>query len=30
VPDEIWDEAAPHYDELAPATLIIQIAMINV
>ena len=30
VPDEIWDEAARHYDELALATLILQIALINV
>jgi AhpD family alkylhydroperoxidase len=30
VPDEIWDEAARHYDETALAALIIEIAMINV
>ncbi len=30
VPDEIWDEAARHYDEPALAALIIQIALINV
>lgn len=30
VPDEIWDEAARHYDEKALAALIIAIAMINV
>lgn len=30
VPDEIWDEAARHYDEPALAALIIAIAMINV
>ena len=30
VPDEIWDEAAQHYDEKALATLLIAIANINV
>src|SRR3989441_6299518 len=30
VPDEIWDEAARHYDEPALAALIIAIATINV
>jgi len=30
VPDEIWDEAAQHYDESALAALIISIATINV
>ncbi len=30
VPDEIWDEAARHYDEPALAALIISIALINV
>jgi AhpD family alkylhydroperoxidase len=30
VPDEIWDEAARHYDETALAALIIEIAAINV
>ena len=30
VPDEIWDEAARHYDEPALAALVIQIALINV
>ncbi len=30
VPDEIWDEAARHYDEPALATLVLSIAMINV
>jgi alkylhydroperoxidase family enzyme len=30
VPDEIWDEAARHYDEPALAALIIAIANINV
>lgn len=30
VPDEIWDEAARHYDERALAALIIAIATINV
>ncbi|MDK1388664.1 carboxymuconolactone decarboxylase family protein [Sinorhizobium sp. 8-89] len=29
VPDEIWDEAAKHYDEQALAALIIQISLIN-
>ena len=30
VPDEVWDEAARHYDEPARAALIVQIALINV
>jgi AhpD family alkylhydroperoxidase len=30
VPDEIWKEAAGHYDEPALATLLIQIGLINV
>ena len=30
VPDEIWDEAARHYDEPALAALLLQIALINV
>jgi len=30
VPDEIWDEAARHYDEQALAALLIAIASINV
>ncbi len=30
VPDEIWDEAARHYDEPALASLILYIAMTNV
>jgi AhpD family alkylhydroperoxidase len=30
VPDEIWNEAARHYDERALATLVIAIATINV
>jgi alkylhydroperoxidase family enzyme len=30
VPDEIWDEAAWHYDEKALAALVIEIALINV
>ena len=29
VPDEIWDEAARHYDEQALASLVIAIALIN-
>jgi AhpD family alkylhydroperoxidase len=29
VPDEIWDEAARHYDEKALATLVLSIAGIN-
>lgn len=29
VPDEIWDEAARHYDEPALAALIVSIALIN-
>ena len=29
VPDEIWNEAARHYDELALAQLVLSIAMIN-
>ena len=30
VPDEIWDEAARHYDEQALAALILKIAVTNV
>ena len=30
VPDEVWDEAARHYDEQARAALIIAIATVNV
>src|SRR6266404_4357216 len=30
VPDEIWDEAARHFDEKALAALVIEIALINV
>ena len=30
VPDQIWNEAARHYDEAARAALILQIAQINV
>jgi alkylhydroperoxidase family enzyme len=30
VPDEIWDEAARHYDEQALAALILSIATTNV
>jgi AhpD family alkylhydroperoxidase len=30
VPDEIWDEAARHYDEKVLAALVIEIALINV
>ena len=30
VPDEVWDEAARHYDEPALAALILSIAQINV
>jgi AhpD family alkylhydroperoxidase len=30
VADEIWDEAARHYDEKAVAALVIEIALINV
>jgi alkylhydroperoxidase family enzyme len=30
VPDEVWDEAARHYDEPALAGLVIEIALINV
>lgn len=30
VPDDVWDEAARHYDELALAALVLQIANINV
>jgi AhpD family alkylhydroperoxidase len=29
VPDEVWNEAARHYDEQALAALILQIALIN-
>jgi AhpD family alkylhydroperoxidase len=30
VPDEVWDEAARHYDERSLATLVLSIALINV
>jgi AhpD family alkylhydroperoxidase len=30
VPDEVWNEAARHYDEPALAALLVQIALINV
>ncbi len=30
VPDEIWDEAARHYEEPALAALMIEIATVNV
>lgn len=30
VPDEIWEEAARHYDERALAALLVQISLINV
>jgi alkylhydroperoxidase family enzyme len=30
VPDEIWNEAARHYDECALASLVLSIALINV
>jgi AhpD family alkylhydroperoxidase len=30
VPDEIWDEAARHYDETSLAALVVQIGLINV
>jgi len=29
VPDDVWDEAARHYDEKALAALVVQIALIN-
>lgn len=29
VPDDVWDEAASHYDEKALAALVVQIALIN-
>ena len=29
VPDEIWDEAARHYDERGPAALMLMIATTN-
>lgn len=29
VPDEVWNEAARHYDERALAALVVQIALIN-
>jgi AhpD family alkylhydroperoxidase len=29
VPDEVWDEAARHYDELALASLLVSIGVIN-
>ena len=30
VPDEVWDDAARHYDERALAALVMEIALINV
>jgi alkylhydroperoxidase family enzyme len=30
VPDEVWKEAARHYDERAQAALLVQIGLINV
>lgn len=30
VPDDVWDEAAKHYDEQALSALIVQIGLINV
>jgi AhpD family alkylhydroperoxidase len=30
VPDDVWDEAADHYDEQALATLVLAIASVNV
>lgn len=30
VPDEIWEQASRHYDEQALASLVIEIALINV
>ena len=30
VPDDVWDEAARHYDEPQLAALILQISLINV
>ena len=30
MPDEVWDEAAGHYDETALAALVLSIANINV
>ena len=30
VPDEVWDEAARHYDEKALAALVLWIAQVNV
>ena len=29
VPDDVWEEAARHYDEAALAALVVQIALIN-
>ncbi len=29
VPDEVWDEAARHYDEAAPASLALSISLVN-
>jgi alkylhydroperoxidase family enzyme len=29
VPNEIWDEAARHYDEVALASLVLAIATVN-
>ena len=30
MPDEVWDEAARHYDEVELASLVLAIASINV
>ena len=30
MPDEIWDEAARHYDEQGLAALVLSIAVVNV
>jgi alkylhydroperoxidase family enzyme len=30
VPDDIWEQASRHYDEQALASLIIEIALVNV
>jgi alkylhydroperoxidase family enzyme len=30
VPDEVWDEAACHYDEVALASLLVTIGSINI
>lgn len=29
VTDEVWDEAARHFDEVAPASLLVAIGLIN-